>query len=270
MKIFDFNIHLPCRLESEVTQTISNESTMSAENLAYCFTRHEESFALLSNANFMLFNQQLFDGVITPFTDLLHQRFPAPLLTALVDFRRSDSIAYIERAVAQGVRSLKVHSYHQQIDESDYGAIARICNYAENHNLILCIDTSYGTTKMYAHDNLKLAAFIADTVKNTPIVLLHSGGIRIFEAMLLADSQSNIFLESSFSLSYLQGSSLEADMAFAYKKIGTDRVLYGSDFPYIPAEQSLKEHLDFFERHRFSDSQIEQILYTNAAAICAL
>ena len=129
---------------------------------------------------------------------------------------------------------------------------------------MICIDTSYGTSKMYAHDNLKLACHIADHITKVPIVLLHIGGARVLEAMLLAHEKQNVMLESSFSLGYYEGSTIPQDAAFAFRKIGIERVMYGSDFPYVSMEESMRVHTDFYARFGFSDDEIENMLYNNA------
>ena len=85
--------------------------------------------------------------------------------------------------------------------------------------------------------------------------------------MLLALDKKNIYLDTSFSLPYYIGSSLETDYAFAYKKIGTHKILYGSDNPYVNPAISLKAHMSFFEKYNFSPKEIEDILYNNSQKI---
>jgi predicted TIM-barrel fold metal-dependent hydrolase len=120
---------------------------------------------------------------------------------------------------------------------------------------------------MYKYDNLKLVCAVADQVNNTPILVLHSGGNRVLEAMLIAAEKQNVFLETSFSLSYYKGSSVENDIAFAYKKIGVERVLYGSDFPYVSIQESINVHHQFLEKHSFSTNDIEKIMFKNAQSL---
>ena len=134
---------------------------------------------------------------------------------------------------------------------------------------MICIDTSYGTSKMYAHDNLKLACHIADHITKVPIVLLHIGGARVFEAMLLAHEKQNVMLESSFSLGYYEGSSIWQDAAFAFRKIGLERVMYGSDYPYVSMQESMRVHNDFYAQFGFTEAEIELMLHDNAIEMLA-
>ena len=82
--------------------------------------------------------------------------------------------------------------------------------------------------------------------------------------MLLALDKSNIWLDTSFSLPYYIGSSIEMDYAFAYKKIGLERIVYGSDTPYLNSENAQQIHLEFFQKFNFSDNDVENIMCNNA------
>jgi predicted TIM-barrel fold metal-dependent hydrolase len=145
-----------------------------------------------------------------------------------------------------------------------FSIIIKICRYAEQKKLIICIDGSYGTSKMYSYNNMKLACCVADFISKTPIVIVHAGGARIIEAMLLAADKSNVWLDTSFSLPYYLGSSIEVDFDFAIKKLKFDKIIFGSDHPYIVFEEALNKHLDFFARHNFKDCEISKIMGENA------
>jgi predicted TIM-barrel fold metal-dependent hydrolase len=117
---------------------------------------------------------------------------------------------------------------------------------------------------MYQNDIMKLACYVADHITQVPIVIIHSGGYRIIEAMLLALDKKNVILDTSFSLNYYLGSSLEKDYAFAYKRMGAKRVLFGSDVPYVNFEDVVSQQLDFFNRFGFSSADLDDIFYKNA------
>ena len=119
---------------------------------------------------------------------------------------------------------------------------------------------------MYQYDNLRLAAFLLEEITSIPVVLLHSGGARILEAFLLAGACPNVYLESSFSLPYYIGSSVEQDMAFAYKRV-SEKVIYGSDFPYVDMATSLKTFLKFVKDWEFTDAEIEGFLSLNVKKV---
>ena len=166
-----------------------------------------------------------------------------------------------------GFQFIKFHPYSQQISNSDWDTILTISKFAEKIGLNIIVCTSYGTSKMHHHDGIGLACRLADFITDVPIVPLHSGGIRAYEAFLLAEDKKNIFLDTSFSLNYLEKSPLWDDFAFIYKKLGTERILYGSDFPYVSFENSLNCILRFLDKYNFNENEKEQILFNNSASI---
>ncbi len=264
MKVFDFNVHLPILSGNDVEAVIDNDRHLDEENLIRGFQHHLPVLKNLTGINFLLFNTNLFAQSIQKFREITESHFNHISFTALIDFRRNDLQDYLRRVKEEQVRAVMVNSYLQQITSEDYKKVRELCTFARKHKLIICIDGSYGTSGMYRYDNLKLACHIADNIPDTPIVIIHAGGLRVKEAMLLALDKPNVFLDTSFSLPYYIGSSIEQDFAFACKKMDSDRIFFGSDTPYENSGDALNIHLDFFKKYRFSDSAIERILFTNA------
>jgi hypothetical protein len=266
MKVFDFNIHLPQKVSEDVNDVIDDDMNLTGKGLVAGLNRHMSALTGISGANVLLFNQKLFqqEQNLDEFKGELSRRFPNHLLTHLIDFRDHNISAYLERAAASGVRCFMFNSYLQQIAEAEFAGVLQVCKFAERNNIIICIDGSYGTSKMFTYDNMKLACYVADQISKVPIVIIHSGGYRVMEAMLLAMDKRNVILDTSFSLDYYLGSSLEQDYAFVYKRMGASRVVFGSDLPYMPFKKAFDQQLAFFQRNRFSDADIEKIFYTNA------
>jgi predicted TIM-barrel fold metal-dependent hydrolase len=264
MKIFDFNIHLPYINDENVNVVIENDMSLTAESLQKGFDRHKHILKDCSGANFLLFNTKLFDNDVSFFFSRVESQVEIIKYTALIDFRREDIQNYIDNLVISGVSAVMINSYLQQIKDSDFGLVLDAFEYAAKKNLILCIDGSYGTSKMYEFDNLKLACFISDNITSVPIVIIHAGGYRLIEAMLLADDKKNVWLDTSFSLPYYEDSSLEIDFAYVLKKMNCDKIVFGSDHPYITFERALNIHLNFFSKYNFRNEDIEKLLYKNA------
>jgi len=268
MNIYDFNIHLPCKLKNSPSSTIADEKKLSQKELEFCYSKHLATFKkYITCGNFMVFNQQLFNEGDITFCKQVKKDFQHSFVSLLTDFRRDDIFTYLDHAIAQGIDAIKFHSYVQQISEADFSEVLKVAKYAEEKQILILLDTSYGTSKMYLHDNIKLACFLSEYISKVPLILLHSGASRVIEAMLLAEERKNIYLDTSFSLPYLMGSSLEQDFAFAYKKIGYHRILYGSDFPYVSMENSIECNLKFLDKYNFSSTEIENIMYNNAMCL---
>jgi uncharacterized protein len=264
MKIFDFNIHLPYIQHEDVNVVIRQDMELDAKGIEKGFAFHRDKIARIDGANILLFNTRLFEEDISVFFKSVKTSVSIVRYTALLNFRSKKVFEYIDHLHQSGVNAIMFNSYLQQIATDDFSLVLKACKYAEEKKMIVCIDGSYGTSKMYTYDNMLLACFIADHIQQVPIVIVHSGGYRIIEAMHLAEDKKNVWLDTSFSLPYYISSSLEADFAFAYKRIGTHRVVFGSDHPYMDLQQTIRIHEDFFGKFRFTTAEIEGIFCHNA------
>lgn len=264
--MFDSNIHLPCGPEG-LDDRWCDEGSMGQRELLGCFDYHLPTLKEKIDAgNFMLFNENLSASEALSFTSVVRKTFADARFTVLVDIhnpKESERLLSMKKA---GIDAIKFHCYFQKIEEADFPKVMELSKVAVDLNMPIFIDTSYGSTGMYRYDNLRLAAYLLEEITDVPVVLLHSGGSRVLEAFLLADACPNVYLEASFSLPYYLGSSVERDMAFIYKKIA-ERVVYGSDFPYVDMDSSISKFMTFSQNWGFSDSQVEGFLNTNVKKV---
>ena len=264
MKPFDINIHLPCRSRI-LADRLAEDVSMDGPWLTECFEHHLQAIQEHSHgANFMVFNQSLDANEAEEFTSRVRQDIPNARFTLLADPAVLAGISRLGEMKSAGIDAIKYHCYVQKISEEDFPAAIVLAEHAEQLGMPVFIDTSFGSTKMYRYDNLRLAAALLDRVASVPVILLHSGGARAMEAMLLAESAQNVFLDMSFSVPYYLGSRVEQDLSFAYKQIGPERVLYGSDYPYVGFDQSMSAALSFFERNHFPEADRTVILSNTA------
>ena len=266
-KPFDFNLHILSGADSERHLWLTEECCHSVFSFgeSYRSVRHQ-LLQSLSGANFMLFNQEFpfIDCDLCSLVDNIRFDFPVSTFTQLLDFRHPLLEQGLLNLKASGVQGVKFHSYVQKIRNSDIQSAVEAAQLAASLGFFVCIDASYGTTWMYDFDNMLLAANVLRAVRDVPVILLHSGGVRRWDAMLLALDAPNLYLETSFTLPYYEGSSIESDLAFVYRKIGCERVLYASDFPYVSLESSLECSKRFFERHRFGIDEVNAVSLKNA------
>ncbi|MEP6916993.1 MAG: amidohydrolase family protein, partial [Acidobacteriota bacterium] len=190
-------------------------------------------------------------------------QFPIALA---IDFRRADAVSRLERARAAGVAALKFHPYLQQIVPADYERASSLARDAERLGLFVMVCCSYGTRALERHDGVRLAARLACEVR-CPIVMSHGGGRQVLDAMLVAADAPHVLLETSFSLPYYVGSSIDIDFAFAMRKLGPSRWMFGSDAPFVPLAESIARTRDFFDRHHFTAAEADQIFHGTAAAL---
>jgi len=184
--------------------------------------------------------------------------------TLLIDFRVQEPLAIVKLASDIGFKGITFHSYLQDIHPSDYPMVVEIAKFANSLGMFTGLCTAFGSKKIYDFQSLPLAVEILKHVSG-PIVLYHGGGARILEALLLCEMWPNLYLETSFSLSYWLNSSIELDIAFSIKKLGAQRFLFGSDSPFIPVKKAIEDHLYFFQKHGFSDTEKDLIMSGSAA-----
>tara|TARA_R110000824_G_scaffold274069_4_gene462743 strand:+ start:744 stop:1517 length:774 start_codon:yes stop_codon:yes gene_type:complete len=255
MQIFDFNIHLPdLSSPSTVDDLAQTEKDISLLDGAYRI----RSLPNIKGVNIMIFNQDF--GEHCELRNILSNKFENFSITQLID-PTTRSYNY------QSIDCIKFHCYHQNITQKDYPNILKLCKQASGAGKSICLDTSYGGSKMYKNNPMELACHIADEIKNTPIILLHSGGLKCWEAFLLSTSQDNIFLETSFTVDYYWGSPLINDLKFIYHKLGADRIIFGSDMPYADHAKQVKQIRQLLNDIKFTDRDIEKIFYNNALTL---
>ena len=269
-KPFDFNIHLVPKA-MDVDGQIQSEQTLNAGQALDCYKALRTSARrTLSGINIMLFNQSWSHqpDSMQPIAEAALEDFgERAVFTQLVDFRKAPSPRKLAAARALGLRGIKFHAYVQKITPADWPTALKWAKAAVAERLFICIDASYGTAGMYEYDNLRFAAWLAGQVTEVPLIILHSGGLRAMEALLLADSCANVWLETSFSLPYYLGTRVEQDLADVYKKREGERVLYASDHPYITLASSLQIFRRFATKHRFKAPVLERMLSGSAQSL---
>lgn len=216
---------------------------------------------------------QIYDsGVLTREQDraalvrLSRRRWSFALLPDLDAPNHAASFAEAKRL---GFAAVTLHPYLQRIRSDCAETAIAVAREAERQGLFLCLCTAYGTKDLYRYDNLNLAVRVAEAV-TCPVVLLHGGGAKVLDAMLIADAFPHVYLETSFSLPYWEGSSVETDLAFAMRKLGARRWMFGSDAPFVSLPDALSAHQRFFKRHRFSDKDRELIMGGTARELLGL
>lgn len=267
LPIYDFNIHLPMGNDG-LDKRHEEDLKMEVGDIMNAMDFYANELSVVKSANYMLFNQYITEGenFKEQFQELCNSSKvdSSSTFTLLLDFRHPNVRMHILVANSLGVKGIKFHSYLQNIKQNDFPIIVELCRYAQSLGMFICIDTSYGTIDLYKYDNLRLATEVASEIKTVPIILLHSGGARVIEAMLIADMQENIYLETSLTIPFYNGSNLWKDLAYTYRKLNCDRVLYATDFPYITLEHSLDAHTQFFNEFNFSSKEIDKIMFQNA------
>lgn len=193
---------------------------------------------------------------------------PELVVFACVNPSEPDCHERLAEQAAAGCRGLKLHPRVQRFTLADPG-LPDLIRHAGRLGLPVLIDCfPWGVLD----ERLMPLAFdpLAKAAPEATIIMAHAGGIRLYDAMMVAKSNRNVLLDLSFSLLYFRGSSLHSDLAYVIPSVGAGRFLYGSDHPDRPLAAALADSLDALERLRLPDGDIERILHRNAAELLGL
>jgi predicted TIM-barrel fold metal-dependent hydrolase len=172
-----------------------------------------------------------------------------------------------EEVLKYDLKGLKLHPRMQNINGGDFENLLELVKISTNMNLTIVIDAFYSGENIFKIKSLELINQLAIEIPEAKIVICHSGGYKIFEAMMIAKMHRNIFLDLSFSLLYFKGSSIINDLGYIVKKVGSEKFIYGSDFPQYDLEESLNEVYEFLDGLKLGTSEKERILGENSKRI---
>lgn len=142
-----------------------------------------------------------------------------------------DELRELRASLKQGVCSfLKVHPRQSGISPAD-PALDPFLEAAEEFAVPAVFCTYMRGPRLPMRDLTPLVFDdIARRRPNLTLVLAHAGSYRALDAIAVAQSHANVYLDLSHVLEYFQDTSLERDFIFAFKKLDR-KVIYGSDFP---------------------------------------
>jgi hypothetical protein len=183
-----------------------------------------------------------------------------------------DEIEGIEQlgiAAEIGCKAVVFHPYLQKINTDKLGIVRLLASYAEKRGMFSCICASYGSKDIYNISPLEVVVTVAESIQ-APVVIVHGGGSKVLEAFLIAEAFPNIYLDTSFSLNYWLESPLEDAFAFAIRRLGADRWMFGSDAPFRDLNKTIESHMDFCHRYGFTNSEISSLMHGTASKLLGI
>jgi predicted TIM-barrel fold metal-dependent hydrolase len=180
-------------------------------------------------------------------------------------------IATLNQAVREwGLKGLKLHPRLQRMDPSHSALVLELTRLAADLNIPVLIDAFFYGAASYGLDTLRLIASLSQQVPQARIIIAHMGGFKVLEATLMAKENPNLFMDLSFSPLYFEGSSVEQDIRFAMKKLGPDRLLFGSDFPHMDMAKSIAKVRELMDRVGFNDAEQARVMGENAIELLGI
>ncbi len=177
------------------------------------------------------------------------------------------AVSELARAVQRlGLRGLKIHPSNLKVAADDPRLFPLVKKAAELRIPIVIHSYPSASDPMFdlsAPERIfrLIWAVGFDPDARPPFVVAHMGGVR--------------FLETIVGGGYVDISGALFDICDLYgvefaerllRRIGVDRVLFGTDYPIFPYER----YFEILDRMKFTDGEIEQIAYKNAARILNL
>ncbi len=171
-----------------------------------------------------------------------------------------NAAACIENIAAAGFAGIKLHPMYQDfgVDEPRMDAV-----YAAARDSGLVVTFHAGQDIAFAPDDDRAAPVrirrIADKYESMKVLCTHLGGWRMWNRAVEQLAGSNVYVETSFSLGFIEPDEA-ADFIAAY---GAERVCFGTDWPW--ASQS--EDITRVKKLPISESDMDNILFHNATGL---
>lgn len=183
---------------------------------------------------------------------------------AFVNFSKiskiSDVKPYIHNLKSLGYSAIKIHPRISDITYKN-SFLPELINVANEIGMGVLICTYFwGKSSGYGDSGLDGLASLLSKEPDQKVILLHGGGVKLLEVSELVRHFPNILLDLSFTLCKYEGSSIDSDIDFLFKKFDK-RICIGSDSPEFSQDQ-LRSRFDFFSKS-LSVSQAENIAYKN-------
>jgi predicted TIM-barrel fold metal-dependent hydrolase len=177
-----------------------------------------------------------------------------------------DALDELTRVAGRGVRVIKLHPNTQRFDVGAPEVTAVVARCAELR-LVILFD---GFSPFDANQNGKFL-MLAVTNPKARMILAHMGGARFDEMAMFgmvrrfAWYPKNLWFDLSATSHTYADSPYEDQLVWVARQIGTDRILFGSDYPVdTPAHA-----VDDVHRLGFNADEERQIFHDNAAQLLA-
>jgi len=165
-----------------------------------------------------------------------------------------EAVRQLKELIALGAKGLKLHPLTQGLPAHSeiYHPLVEV---AEKENIIVQFHTG---TPVYSQPLQVLE--LAQTYTKAIFILAHLGlGILWYDAIRAVKRADNVYVDTA-------GQRFIPVIRLAVKELGSERVIYGSDAPFLSPEIELKKIL----RSGLPREDIDNILYNNVARLLNL
>ncbi len=177
------------------------------------------------------------------------------------------AIEELNRIAALGVRWLKLHPNTQKFDVADKRVLKVVKRAGE-----LGIPITFDASVVLDADQIGKFVMLAAQAPRAQIVMAHMALARFDELVTLKMLEvypwwgRNLWLEVSVAAPLYADSPRHDEFVWVLRKLGTDRVLFGSDYPVFTPTESIEA----VQSLGLTVEEQRQILYENAAGLLKL
>lgn len=184
-------------------------------------------------------------------------------ITLIFDYNKklNEIQNYAEKSQIQG---FKIHTRLQKISTDDYPDLFDAFQTVEKYKLPVIIDAFYTGHNFSIQPNLSRIAEMIQLFPENNFVIAHSGGIKALEYFMHLRKLPNVYFDLSFSLAYLQHASVYQDFKTLIRFGDKEKILFGTDFPFISAKNQLTAFIDIARELVLSEQHIDNILFANS------
>jgi predicted TIM-barrel fold metal-dependent hydrolase len=175
-----------------------------------------------------------------------------------------DALAELERLKKLGFRIIKLHPNSQRFDAGSPAVAAVVAKTAELGLVVL-----FDAFSPFDANETGKYLMLAVTNPKAKLVLAHLGGPKFDEFAQFGMLEQyhfpwwprNVWVDLSATAHFFVGSPYQEQLVWVIRKVGTDRALFGSDYPVDTPAHALED----VRRLGFTAEEQQRVLYQNAA-----
>ena len=176
---------------------------------------------------------------------------------------KRDAVNDLEHYVVDyGLKGLKLHPKIQGFFSYD-NSINNVIIKATDLKIPVLIDAWIKQDEINSSKIINLIETIAQKHPSCKIILPHLGGYSYKKMPEISKKFSNISFDLSFVLSKFDGNVLQNEIIPIIQKIGSRKLIFGSDFPEIDITQYLKRSSQVFTDMHYSSRDFDAVFSKN-------
>jgi predicted TIM-barrel fold metal-dependent hydrolase len=160
------------------------------------------------------------------------------------------------------IQALKIHSRLQKISEDKYAGL--ITSLKELDSTIPIIyDAFYFGADLKYQPSLSGLIQLINAFPNRKFIIAHAGGYEVLKYFFHLREFDNVGFDLSFSLQYLHDTSLSQDLMKLLKYTDSQKIFYGSDYPFANPKSQVENLYFYFDKLNFDSESIDGIMSSN-------